>query len=189
MDIDHDRSTHCKNCVRSKEKMPQRDLQFPQSPVNLNISTKQSISQGQRRRLYLHKSWGVITGKTQMPMSVTRSQCVSISHKGLFFLPTFFFWISVFHDSSVLSSCSVECCLVNSDLQAFVRGCFQLFPHLSMFALHLNPSEWTFITPAGLQPPRWKSGWLLKSLHIQNKNISDMVFVFVFSGGLPMKFT
>lgn len=46
-----------KICVRSRKKMPPRDLQFPQSPVNLNISTKWRDSQGQRRRLYLHKSW------------------------------------------------------------------------------------------------------------------------------------
>lgn len=67
-------------CEVRKKKMPQRDLQFPQSPVNLNISTKWSGSQGQRRRFYLHKSWeGSSKEKTPMPISATQSQCVSIS--------------------------------------------------------------------------------------------------------------
>lgn len=57
VDIDHDTSTHRKSVWGQEKKIPPRDLQFPQSPVNPNISTKWSGSQGQRRRLYLHKSW------------------------------------------------------------------------------------------------------------------------------------
>lgn len=86
-------------CEVKKKKEPPRDLQFPQSPVNLNISTKRSSSQGQRRHLYLHKSWrGVITRKkkTQMPISVTQPQCVST-----FFFPVFF---SESHPSDFFSS-------------------------------------------------------------------------------------
>lgn len=63
--------------------------------------------------------------KTPMPISVTRTLCVSISHKGIFF-PSFHvlgFCISW----SVLSSCLVECSLVNLDLQASVHRYFQLF--------------------------------------------------------------
>lgn len=69
---------------------------------------------------------GVIAAKTRMPISVTRSRCVSISHKGIFF-PTFLFWVSVFDDSSVLSSCLRVCSLVNSDLQASVRRSLSFF--------------------------------------------------------------
>ena len=133
-------------CEVKKKKEPPRDLQFPQSPVNLNISTKRSGSQGQRRRLYLHKSWrGVITRKkkTRMPISVTQPQCVSIffflcfSQKAIhqIFSPRFtffFFFFLVFHDSSVLTSRYP----VKVDLRAFVHSCFCLSHHLSVFVLH-----------------------------------------------------
>lgn len=75
-------------CEVKKKKMPPRDLQFPQSPVNLNISTKWRDSQGQRRRLYLHKSWEESSRQVKKkkrqrrkpltPMSTSQS-CVSIS--------------------------------------------------------------------------------------------------------------
>lgn len=94
VDIDHDGSTHGKSVWGQEKKMPPRDLQFPQSPVNLNISTKWRDSQGQRRRLYLHKSWEESSQgkekKTPAPISITQS-CVSISFCAsvTFFRPVF----------------------------------------------------------------------------------------------------
>lgn len=115
-----------KICVRSRKKMPPRDLQFPQSPVNLNISTKWRDSQGQRRRLYLHKSWEESSQekkkKTPAPISITQS-CVSISFRA----SVTFFYLFFFHDSSVLPACFVVAIPVKMDLRAFVHNHFDLF--------------------------------------------------------------
>lgn len=64
------------------------------------------------------------------------SVCKHFSQRHIFF-PTFLFWVSVFHDSSVLSSCLV---LFFGKLGSpgFCARMFWAFSHLSMFAPHLR---------------------------------------------------
>lgn len=114
VDIDHDGSTHGKSVWGQEKKMPPRDLQFPQSPVNLNISTKWRDSQGQRRRLYLHKSWEESSQekkkkKTPAPISITQS-CVSISFCASVTFSTCFFPASLI--SWFICFACMFCCLL-----------------------------------------------------------------------------
>lgn len=125
-------------CEVKKKKMPPRDLQFPQSPVNLNISTKWRDSQGQRRRLYLHKSWE----ESSRQVKKKKKKKSSSTHEHLSVLCKRFF-LCICHTFSLLVFCfplswfmcfsSVFCCL--SD-----RFESLLFAIVSIVLFHLSPS-------------------------------------------------
>lgn len=126
-------------CEVKKKKMPPRDLQFPQSPVNLNISTKWRDSQGQRRRLYLHKSWEESSRQVKKKKMKTSSAHEHLSvlckHFFLCICHAFFFPLvfsaPLFHDSCVLPPCLVVC---RTDLKAF---CLQRFRSFFFYRLSL----------------------------------------------------
>lgn len=123
-------------CEVKKKKMPPRDLQFPQSPVNLNISTKWRDSQGQRRRLYLHKSWEessrqVKKKKRKKTCSTHEHLSVLCKHFSLCICHTFSLSVFCLSLSWFMGFASVFCCLPDR----FER---LLFAHVSILLFHLS---------------------------------------------------